>query len=180
MKKYFLRNADFLFSLALPRLSVHYGEERLRLQQRSAAGGGPHLYLLHLRQQDPGDGKGDALRLSSKESIHLDELVWFRRGAGGQCVASLSSCLQRLIGTRVGHGGTEIAPLCNLTPLDLVLIFISHVRVSCLCLHEHLHCTEMFAGCFFFPFVCGQICAKGKGQHSPRMDPLCVRWNVCL
>lgn len=101
-------------------------------------------------------------------------------GAGGQCLASLSSCLQRLIGTRVGHGGTEIAPLCNLTPLDLVLIFISHVRVSCLCLQEHLHCTEMFAGCFFFPFVCGQICAKGKGQHSPRMDPLCVRWNVCL
>lgn len=67
-KKYFvfLRNADFLCSLALPRLSVHYGEERLRLQQRSAAGGGPHLHLLHLRQQDPGDRKGDALRLSPK------------------------------------------------------------------------------------------------------------------
>lgn len=74
MKKY------FVCSLALPHLSVHYGEERLRLQQRSAAGGGPHLYLLHLRQQDPGDGKGDALRLSSKEPIHLDESVWFHRG----------------------------------------------------------------------------------------------------
>lgn len=172
MKKY------FVCSLALPHLSVHYGEERLRLQQRSAAGGGPHLYLLHLRQQDPGDGKGDALRLSSKEPIHLDESVWFRRG--GQCLASLSSCLQRLIGTRVGHGGTEIAPLCNLTPLDLVLIFISRVRVPCLCLQEHLHCTEMFAGCFFFPLFVARFMQRAKVNILPRMDPLCVRWNVCL
>lgn len=99
---------------------------------------------------------------------------------GGQCLASLSSCLQRLIGTRVGHGGTEIAPLCNLTPLDLVLIFISRVRVPCLCLQEHLHCTEMFAGCFFFPLFVARFMQRAKVNILPRMDPLCVRWNVCL
>lgn len=127
------------------------------------------MHFLHLRQQDPGDRKGDAQRLSSWESVNLLTSSLSKATREPVCLSSPSSCWH------TDNSDTEIDVACNQTRFKPRLIFIICALVSCAGLQKHLVYTKMFVQ---FLFLCGQIGVRSEVNLLPFKRPQFFRWNA--